>query len=50
MALWFGSYLLSLLGFDMLGIFPRGLLLTWGVVGIVELILAGLAGAWVYRD
>ena len=50
MALWFGGYLLSLLGFDMLGIFPRGLLLTWGVVGIVELILAGLAGAWVYRD
>jgi hypothetical protein len=49
-AVWFGSTLLSLLGYAMLDLFPRGLLVTWGVVGFVELILASLAGGWVYRE
>ena len=49
-ALWLGSPLLSLLGYAMLDFFPRGLLVTWGVVGLVEMILAGLAGGWVYRE
>lgn len=49
-ALWLGSPVLSLLGYAMLDFFPRGLLMTWGVVGLVELILASLAGGWVYRE
>jgi hypothetical protein len=48
--LWFGSYLLSLLGYDMLGLFPSGLLATWGGIGLVEMIIAGLTGAWLYRE
>lgn len=49
-ALFFGSYVPSLLGYNMLGIFSPGLLILWGIIGLVELILATLAGAWVYRE
>lgn len=49
-ALWFGGYLLSLLGYGMLGLYPTGMLVMWGVVGLVELIVAALAGGWVYRE
>jgi hypothetical protein len=37
-------------GYQMLGIFPNQMLALWGVVGLVEMILAGLAGAWLYRE
>lgn len=49
-ALWLGGYLLSLLGFQMLGLFPGRMLVLWGTVGLVEMILAALAGGWVYRE
>jgi hypothetical protein len=49
-ALWVGGYLLSLLGYQMLGLFPRGLLVLWGVTGLLEMILAALVGAWIYRE
>jgi len=50
LALWLGGYVLTLLGYAMLDFFPRGLLVIWGVIGLVELVLAGLAGGWVYRE
>jgi hypothetical protein len=49
-ALWFGGYILSLIGYGMVGIYPSGLLVTWGVLGLVELILAALIGGWIYRE
>ncbi len=49
-ALWVGSYLLSLLGYGMMGLFPTGLLVLWGVLGLVEMIIAGLVGGWIYRE
>jgi hypothetical protein len=49
-ALWTGGYLLSLLGYQMLGLFPTGLLVLWGLTGLVEMILAALAGGWIYRE
>lgn len=49
-ALWIGGYLLSLLGCQMLGLFPAGMLVLWGAVGLGEMIVAGLAGAWIYRE
>ncbi len=49
-ALWIGGYLLSLLGYQMLGLFPGRLLILWGAVGLVEMILASLLGGWVYRE
>jgi hypothetical protein len=48
--LWFGGYLLSLIGYYISGIYPGGMLMKWGVVGLVEMILAALAGGWVYRE
>lgn len=49
-ALWTGGSLLSLLGYYMLGLFPAWLLLIWALLSLVELLLAALVGAWVYRE
>jgi hypothetical protein len=49
-ALYLGGMLLSLLGYGMIGMYPSRLLVTWGLVGLVEMILVSLAGAWVYRE
>lgn len=48
--LWAGGYLLSLAGYQMLGLFSNNLLLIWGAIGLVEMNLAALAGARIYRD
>ncbi len=45
-----GGYLLSIIGYHMLGLFPLRMLVLWGLIGLVELILATLAGAWIYRE
>jgi len=49
-ALYCGSYLLVLIGYHMIGLYPDDLLLIWAVQGLVETILATLAGAWLYRE
>lgn len=48
--LWAGCYLVSLLGYQMMGLFPPSLLVLWGAVGLVEMAVAGLVGAWLYRE
>ena len=47
---WMGSYLLSLMGYYMVGLYPVGLLVMWGAIGLAELIVATLVGAWLYRE
>lgn len=49
-ALWAGGYLLSLIGLGLVGLYPMGMLVTWGIVGLVEMILAALLGGWIYRE
>jgi len=49
-ALFAGGYLLSLGGYYMMGLFPTRLLVIWGSIGLVEMILATLLGAWIYRE
>jgi hypothetical protein len=49
-ALWAGGYLLSLIGYGMIGMYPGSMLTIWGVVGLAEMILAAIAGGWVYRE
>ena len=49
-ALWLGGYLLHLLGYGMLEMYPTRLLVTWGIAGLVQMILAGLIGGWIYRE
>jgi hypothetical protein len=49
-ALWLGSYVVSLIGYHMLGLFPATMLVTWAAIGLVEMILAGLLGGALYRE
>lgn len=48
--LWCGGYLLSLLGYHMVGLYPAGMLVQWGAVGLIEMVLAAALGARIYRD
>jgi len=50
LATWSGGYLLSIIGYGMVGLYPNSLLTTWAVVGLVEMIIAALAGGWIYRE
>ena len=49
-ALWLGGYLLCTLGYWCLGIFAGSLVALWAMVGLVEMNLATVAGAWIYRE
>lgn len=49
-ALWLGGYFLSLVGYSMIGLYPGSTLVTWGVIGLVEMVLASILGAWIYRE
>lgn len=49
-ALFIGSYLISLLSYELLGLVPTRLLVIWGVIGLTEMILATLVGAWLYNE
>lgn len=49
-ALWIGGHFLALMGYHMLGLFPPGLLVLWGIVGLVEMVLAALLGGVIYRE
>jgi len=48
--LWIGGYFLSLVGYWSMGLFPNKLLVMWGAIGLVEVVLASILGAWVYRE
>lgn len=48
--LWLGGSFLSLVGYQMVGMYPNGMLVMWGIVGIVEMIIAALVGGWIYRE
>jgi hypothetical protein len=49
-AVWTVAWLLSHLSFIVLGLFPTPLMLIEIVGGAVKLVLATLAGAWLYRE
>lgn len=49
-AMWIGGYLLALVGYQMLGLFPGRMLVLWGGVGLTEMVLASLLGGWIYRE
>ncbi|UCD23431.1 MAG: hypothetical protein JSW51_10320 [Gemmatimonadota bacterium] len=48
--LWIASYLLSLIGYGMIGLYPTSMLALWGVVGLIEIIVAAHVGGWIYRE
>jgi hypothetical protein len=49
-ALWIAGYLVSLLGYYMIGLFPTSMLALWGLVGLIEVIVAAMVGGWIYRE
>ena len=49
-AFWFFYVFLSSVAMMNLGIFPQNMLVTGLVWGLVELILATLVGAWMYKE
>jgi len=49
-ALWCGGLLVSVIGYAMIGLYPGSILVVWGIVGLVEMILAALLGGWIYRE
>lgn len=49
-AFWSGAVFVSLMGYKMLGLFQGQMLAVWGFIGLVEMILASILGAWIYRE
>ena len=49
-AVWFLAYVLPTIGQIAMDLWPMGMLLIAIAWGLVEMILAGLAGGWVYRE
>ncbi len=49
-AFWIFAYALPTLGYWALGLFPQRLLIIGTLVGLVEAILASVAGAWLYKE
>lgn len=47
---YFGFCLPCILGYMMIDLYPRSILHTWAMVGLVEMIVISLAGAWVYKE
>lgn len=47
---WLGATVTSIVGYRMIGLFPDSMLLQWAAVGLVEAIIAAMAGGWVYRE
>jgi hypothetical protein len=50
LVIWVSSYLLSLIGYNMIGLYPTTMLALWGLIGLIELIVAALVGGWIYRE
>lgn len=48
--LWTSGWLVALIGYHMIGLYPVRILVAWGLAGIVELTVASVLGAWVYRE
>lgn len=44
------GFIVSLIGYNMIGLYPPKLLMQWGAIGLVEMIIACIAGAWLYRE
>jgi hypothetical protein len=50
LTVWFLAYLRSRLGFVAIGVFSTGLMMFAVLWALVEMILASLAGAWLYKE
>jgi hypothetical protein len=49
-AVWVLGYFLSNLSISSLDLFPTRLLVITGIVGLIEVVIATVAGAWIYKE
>jgi hypothetical protein len=49
-AMFLGGYLPGLIDYNIIGLYSSDLLVKWGVQGVLETIVAGVLGAWVYKE
>jgi len=49
-AYWIMGYALPTLGQIPVGLFPKRLLVIGSIVGLVEIVVASIVGAWLYRE
>jgi hypothetical protein len=47
---WLGAYALGLAGYVPLGLYPHSMLAGWAAIGLLGVVAAAVAGAWVYRE
>lgn len=47
---WIGGYFMATLSYCAMGLFPADLLVPWGIISLIETIVATVAGAWLYRE
>jgi len=45
-----GAFLPLMINYRMIGLYSDHLLALWCVQGLIETVIAGVAGAWVYRE
>jgi len=49
-AFWFIGYLLPIIGWSSIGLYSAWMLTFWSIIGLVEMIIATLLGAWIYKE
>lgn len=49
-AFWFIGYFLPMIAWSSIGIYSTGMLTMWAIIGLIELIVATLLGAWIYKE
>src|SRR5882672_28794 len=49
-AMFLGGYVPGLIDHHVIGLYPDDMLVKWGLQGLIETVIAGVAGAWVYKE
>lgn len=47
---WICGYVVALLGYNMMGLFSLRLVSLWAAIGLIEMVIATMLGAYIYRE
>lgn len=50
LAFWLIGYLFPIIGWSSIGLFSTWMLTYWVISGLVEIVIATLLGAWIYKE
>ena len=50
LAFWVIGYLFPIIGWSSIGLFSTLMLTYWAISGLVEIVIASLIGAWIYKE